>query len=144
MDFLDDIKLPPFDTVTMLDGILCDEQTGEPVELLPNVIPTPPPAEGVTLDYLHGFIDLCDISEEAKQDAHERAGELLELHRKQTRRNARRYARCKDFDSGKYNEILRGYVVLACEAAGIDSEPLLDALPRVLDTYTAREALKKA
>lgn len=142
MDFLDDIKLPPLDTVTVIDGILCDELTGEPVELLPNVIPAPPPAEGVTLDYLHAFLDCCDISEEARQDAHDRAKELLELHRKQTRRNARRDARCKQFDSGLYNDILRGYVVLACEAAGMDPEPLLDVLPRVLDDYTAREALQ--
>lgn len=125
--------------LTVRDAILWDTETGRPVEMLPNVWPAGDLPE---LDYLHAFLDCCDISEEARQDAHERAAELLELHRKQTRRNARRDALCKDFDSGRYNDILRGYVVLTCEAAGMDPEPLLDVLPRVLDDYTAREALR--
>lgn len=125
--------------LTVKDAILWDTETGRPVKMLPNVWPAGDLPE---LDYLHTLIDCADVTEDARQDAHERAGELLELHRKQTRRNARRDARCKQFDSGLYNDILRGYVVLACEAAGMDPEPLLDVLPRVLDDYTAREALR--
>lgn len=125
--------------LTVRDALLWDTETGRPVEMLPNVWPAgdlPP------LDYLHALIDCADVTEDARQDAHDRAPELLELYHKQSRRNARRDALCKDFDSGRYNDILRGYVVLTCEAAGMDPEPLLDVLPRVLDTYTAREALR--
>ena len=125
--------------LTVRDALLWDTETGRPVEMLPNVWP----AGGLPeLDYLHALIDCADVTEDARQDAHDRAPELLELHRKQTRRNARRDALCKDFDSGRFNDIMRGYVVLACEAAGMDPEPLLDVLPRVLDDFTALEALR--
>ena len=127
--------------LTVKDATLWDTETGRPVEMLPNVWP----AGGLPeLDYLHALIDCADVTEDARQDAHDRAPELLELYHKQSRRNARRDALCRDFDSGRYNDIMRGYVVLACEAAGMDPEPLLAALPRVLDDFTAREALKKA
>lgn len=125
--------------LTVIDAILCDTETRRPVEMLPNVWPA---GDLAPLDYLHALIDCADVTEEARQDAHARAEELLELYHKQSRRNARRDALCKDFDSGRYNDILRGYVVLTCEAAGVDPEPLLTALPRVLDDFTAREALR--
>lgn len=125
--------------LTVRDALLWDTETGRPVEMLPNVWP----AGGLPeLDYLHALIDCADVTEDARQDAHDRAPELLELYHKQSRRNARRDALCKDFDSGRFNDIMRGYVVLACEAAGMDPEPLLDVLPRVLDDFNALEALR--
>lgn len=128
--------------LTVIDALLWDTETGRPVKMLPNVWPAGDLPE---LDYLHTLIDCADVTEDARQDAHDRADELLELYHKQSRqsrRNARRDALCKDFDSGKYNDILRGYIVLTAKAAGVDPEPLLDVLPRVLDDHDAREALR--
>ena len=125
--------------LTVRDALLWDTETGRPVEMLPNVWPAGDLPE---LDYLHALIDCADVTEAARQDAHDRAAELLELYRKQTRRNARRDARCKQFDSGLYNDILAGYIALTAKAAGVDPEPLLDVLPRVLDDNNAREALR--
>lgn len=125
--------------LTVIDAILCDAETRRPVEMLPNVWPAgdlPP------LDYLHALIDCADVTDDARQDAHDRAPELLELYHKQSRRAARRDALCKDFDSGLYNDILRGYLILTAKAAGVDPQPLLTALPRVLDDFTAAEALR--
>lgn len=125
--------------LTVIDATLWDTETGRPVEMLPNVWPAgdlPP------LDYLHALIDCADVTEEARKDAHARAEELLELYHKQSRRNARRDALCRDFDSGRFNDILAGYITLTAKAAGVDPQPLLDVLPRVLDDFTAREALR--
>lgn len=125
--------------LTVRDALLWDTETRRPVEMLPNVWPAGDLPE---LDYLHALIDCADVTEAARQDAHDRAPELLELYHKQSRRNARRDALCRDFDSGRFNDILAGYIVLTAKAAGMDPEPLLDALPRVLDDFTAREALR--
>ena len=98
--------------LTVIDAILCDAETRRPVEMLPNVWPAGDLPE---LDYLHALIDCADVTEDARQDAHDRAPWS-----------------CWNCTTSR----------AAGTPAGMDPEPLLDVLPRVLDDFNALEALR--